>query len=159
MAVREGKWRCPHCSVVNRGAGLACRGCGATRDEHVSFFLDDDAPEVTDEALLNQARAGADWLCEYCSTSNAPEVKRCRQCGAERGTSPARAVRELADAVPPPAPAAAPVSISMSIKVVFALVALLLLGFCWRSIRKSEETVTVVGFEWQRSVDVEAFRT
>jgi rubrerythrin len=39
MAVREGKWRCPHCSAVNRGADLACGGCGATRDQHVTFFL------------------------------------------------------------------------------------------------------------------------
>jgi len=86
MAIREGKWRCPYCSIVNRGASMACPGCGATRDEHVAFFLEDDAPEVTDEALLARARAGADWLCRFCGASCPPALERCRNCGAERGT-------------------------------------------------------------------------
>ena len=55
MAIREGKWRCPYCSGVNRGAHLACNGCGATRDKDVTFFLEDDVPEVTD--LPARARA------------------------------------------------------------------------------------------------------
>jgi hypothetical protein len=84
MAIREGKWRCPYCSIVNRGASMACPGCGASRDEDVAFFLEDDAPEVTDEALLARARAGADWRCRFCGASYPPALERCGNCGAEQ---------------------------------------------------------------------------
>ena len=94
MAIREGKWRCPYCSGVNRGAHLACGGCGATRDKDVTFFLEDDAPEVADEALLARARAGADWLCLFCGASNPPDRGQCRNCGGGRGAAPSRPVVE-----------------------------------------------------------------
>ena len=84
MAIREGKWRCPYCAVANRGAAMACTGCGATRDKDATFFLEDDAEEVTDNALTARARAGADWLCTYCGDANPPERDHCRTCGAER---------------------------------------------------------------------------
>lgn len=165
MAIREGKWRCPYCGSVNRGADLACPGCGAQRDKDVSFFLEDQAPEVTDEKLLARARAGADWLCAFCSTSNAPEAAACVQCGAERGTSPSRPEREVRpEPPPPPRAAAAPAGRGRSGCLV-ALVALLLLGlgFCglaaWFSLRKSSDTVRVTGFAWERRLEVQALRT
>src|SRR5260370_21649808 len=88
MAIREGKWRCPYCSVVNRGADLTCTGCGATRDKDVQFFLEEAADEVTDEQLLATARAGADWLCQFCQTSNRPGLAHSRDFGAEPARSP-----------------------------------------------------------------------
>jgi len=170
MAIREGKWRCRYCSSVNRGADLACKGCGATRDKDVTFFLEDDAPEVTDEALLARARAGADWLCLFCQTSNRPQEGRCHNCGAERGTSPSRPERDLpltAPAVPPPAPPlpafSAPRRGGRGCGVVAAVLLLLALGFCavasYLAFRKTEETVTVSALEWERTIDVEAWRT
>jgi hypothetical protein len=178
VAIREGKWRCRYCSSVNRGAELACKGCGATRDKDVTFFLEDDAPEVTDEALLAVARAGADWLCLFCQTSNRPQESRCHNCGAERGTSPSRPERDVplaAPGVPPPSaapsvPPSAPLSAlsaprpgrggrGCAVAVVLALV----LGFCsvvsYFAFRKTEETVTVSALEWERTIDVEALRT
>src|SRR3989442_15810063 len=107
MATREGKWRCPYCSVANRGAAMACTGCGATRDKDVAFFLEDDAEEVTDDALIARARAGADWLCTFCGDSNAPERDHCRNCGAEKGSAPSRPVREVAGGQPAPGAASA----------------------------------------------------
>lgn len=161
MAVREGKWRCPYCSVVNRGADLACTACGATRDKDVAFFLDDDAPEVTDEALLEKARAGADWLCQFCQTSNRPGHPRCANCGAERGTSPSRPESEIRTEPPPP-PRDAPWKGGCAPRLV-ALLLLLAAGFCavagYFALRKTEETVKVAGFEWERAIEVESFRT
>ncbi len=163
MAIREGKWRCPYCAVVNRGADLRCTGCGATRDKDVQFFLEDDALEVTDEALLAKAQAGADWLCQFCQTSNTPDLDHCRNCGALRGTSPSRAVRDIPDAPPPPArPAAAPTAgcaIPTFLKLAAVVVLLLTAAFCYLALRKTDDTVTVAGFEWTRSIDVEAYRT
>jgi Zn-finger in Ran binding protein and others len=167
MAIREGKWRCPYCASVNRGADLACKGCGATRDKDVSFFLEDDAPEVTDAALLAQARSGADWLCQFCQTSNPPAESHCRNCGAERGTSPSRpeqmtplASGLLSATAPPPS---GPPRRRRGCGLVAAVLLLLSLGFCavvsYFALRKTEETVAVAGFEWERAIDVEAWRT
>ena len=167
MAVREGKWRCPYCSGVNRGAALACQGCGATRDKDVTFFLDEDAEEVTDEALLARARAGADWLCRFCGDSNPPDRDHCRNCGAEKGTAPSRAVRELPllSPLPPPRVPVAPAPSRTTRRfhpavagVLLALVALVVLA-AYLGLRRTEETLTVAGFEWERHVGVEAWRT
>lgn len=148
---------------MNRGADLACGGCGATRDKDVTFFLEGDAPEVADEALLATARAGADWLCPFCQTSNRPGATHCVQCGAEKGTAPSRPVRELRDGSAPPAPARPAPRRSRGCCLVIALGLLLLLGFCavsaYFALRKSDDAVSVSGFEWTRQVRVEALRT
>jgi hypothetical protein len=171
MAVREGKWRCPYCSSANRGRDLACQGCGAKRDKDVSFFLEDDAPEVEDPDLLAQARAGADWLCPHCGASNRPEEARCRSCGVERGAAASRQERvlPLTGPVPPSSPAAARAPLSSAGRgrkrgcgLVVGLALLLVLGFCavfgYIALRKTEEVVRVTGLEWERSIDVEALR-
>jgi hypothetical protein len=142
MAIREGKWRCPYCSVANRGAAMACTGCGATRDKNVAFFLEDDAEEVTDDALIARARAGADWLCTFCGDSNAPERDHCRNCGVEKGSAPPASARFRPWAV----------------AVLLVLVALVMAA-AYFGLRRTEETLTVAGFEWERHVAVEAWRT
>ncbi len=165
MTIREGKWRCPYCSSVNRGAHLACAGCGATRDKDVAFFLEDAAAQVTDEARLETARAGADWLCLFCQTSNRPDAGHCVQCGAEKGSAPSRAVREERAAPAVPAPVAAPDTPPRrgGCSLALAVVGLLVLGMCgfglWRSLRKTDETVTVKAHEWSRAIKVQALRT
>src|SRR5438093_2136224 len=183
MAVREGKWRCPYCSGINRGSALACLGCGATRDKDVAFFLDEGAEELADEGLLARARAGADWLCNFCGDSNTPDRDHCSNCGAEKGTAPSREVRVIelggASGAPPRPPArsgevnspprAAGYSLPESagassrfrpwlLSVLLALVALVVLA-AYLGLRRSEETLTVAGFEWERHVAVEAWRT
>ncbi len=166
MAVREGKWRCPYCSGVNRGSALACGGCGATRDKDVTFFLEEDAEEVTDEGRLARARAGADWLCNFCGDSNTPDRDHCRNCGAEKGTAPSRAVREVPLASPLPPPSARTEAARPSPRrfhpvvagVLLALVALVVLA-AYLGLRRTEETLTVAGFEWERHVAVESWRT
>jgi hypothetical protein len=83
MAIHEGKWRCKGCERVNRGRDIECQGCGEARGE-VEFFLDDDAPAVTEQPLLERAHAGADWICHYCSSSNAAGTEKCNGCGGPR---------------------------------------------------------------------------
>lgn len=161
MAVREGKWRCSYCEGVNRGAEPKCAGCGATRDKDVRFFLEDDAAEVLDPKLLERARSGAEWLCLFCSTSSPATAGRCTACGAERGTAPARPVLERRDA--PPGPPVAPARSRAGLRRGVAVALLLALAFCsvaaWQALRKTNEVVSVAGFEWERAVEIEAFRT
>jgi hypothetical protein len=146
---------------------MACSGCGATRDADVRFFLEDDAPEVVDEAMLARARAGADWLCRFCGSSSPPTQARCRSCGAERGDAASRPVGLVMPQPAPAAAAAAPAAPLASrpsrLGRVLVLALLLVLGLCavagYFAFRKTEETLTVAGFEWERSVAVEAYRT
>ncbi len=170
MAIREGKWRCPYCSGVNPGRELRCSGCGATRDKDVAFFLDEDAPEVQDQALIGTALAGADWLCLFCATSNRPHETKCVQCGAEKAAAPSRSVRDVtaggAAAAPqgalgrPPAPPPAKRSgCGPRAWGCLGVVLLLLSVFLYFAFRKTVETVEVVGLEWERTIDVEAYRT
>lgn len=168
MAIREGKWRCTYCSRVNRGRELRCAGCGATRDKDVAFFLEDDAPEVRDQAPLGTALAGADWLCLFCGTSNRPADPKCVQCGAEKGTAPSRPVREIPDAPPapqgalsrPPAPLAAKRGgCGPRAWGCLTLLAILFGLFLYSALRKTVESVEVTGLEWERTIDVEAYRT
>ncbi len=84
MATYEGKWRCLRCSTVNLGRHLNCLSCGVKRDENVQFFLDDEAPAVSDKQLLNQANAGADWICQYCDGNNRAFESNCSSCGNTR---------------------------------------------------------------------------
>jgi hypothetical protein len=165
VSVREGKWRCTYCSVVNRGAELACTGCGATREKDVSFFVEDDAEEVQDAALLKRAEAGADWLCTFCQTSNRPEATHCTNCGAERGSAPSRPVEDVP--APTPVPPASPTSLrpapASGRRTGCAILAVVLLflatGFCAASyflfFRKTETRAQVTGFEWDRAIAVE----
>jgi len=163
VAIREGKWKCPYCGGVSRGRDLACAGCAATRDDDVSFFLEDEAPEVTDEALLGTARAGADWLCSHCGSSNRPASPRCATCGAERGDSPVREVRErpLGPDAPPPVAAAglAPRARRRLLPVLLLLALALVGGIAWLLLRTGDVPVTVAGFEWERTIEVESLRT
>ncbi|MGE0455647.1 MAG: Ran-binding zinc finger domain-containing protein [Vicinamibacteria bacterium] len=166
MAIREGKWRCPYCSGVNRGADLACQGCGATRDEDVAFFLEEEAPEVADAGLIERARSGADWLCEHCGTSNPAPASRCAQCGVERGGARSREVRELRPEAPPPparAPAPPETPVARAFKLGCALLLVLVAGLFaiagYLALRKTSEKLTVAGLKWDRTITIEAFRT
>src|ERR1051326_2575230 len=102
--IREGKWRCTYCDAMNRGRDMKCVGCGATREQDVEFIYDENAPEVTDEAQLQAALAGPEWICETCGTSNANAREQCKQCGAPRGASRMREVKMVEETPPPPPP-------------------------------------------------------
>jgi hypothetical protein len=107
MTIREGKWKCSACGSINLGRLTQCQGCSRVRDPNVSFFLDDDAAEVTDEKLVGLASGGADWTCLFCNTENRAAETRCRQCSAERGTAPGRQERVILDGQAPDDPSAA----------------------------------------------------
>jgi len=87
--IREGRWDCGACGITGiLGRVRVCPDCGAPRPDDVSFYLSEDAPATDDEEQLLEARAGADWVCEHCGAGNSNRQESCKQCGADRGTSP-----------------------------------------------------------------------
>lgn len=108
----------------------------------------------------------APWRCPYCSASNAGPEPACVACGwapaADAGydSSPAGASGELtliAEApAPEPAVRARLVPGMLGAAVALALLVAAALGFL--ALRARAETLTVVGFEWRRAIEVEARR-
>jgi hypothetical protein len=168
MAIREGRWDCTSCGAAgNLGRTINCPSCGLPRLDGTRFYLPEDAPEITDAAHLAQARAGADWVCEHCGASARAAQEDCPGCGAPRGSSGTQEVHDydLGDiprdgkerrARPAAAqPVAARPKSPWRGRVV--LVALALLG--WWFFRSQEIGATVDGKQWNRTLEVQAYRT
>ncbi|HET7229871.1 MAG TPA: hypothetical protein VFJ16_07710 [Longimicrobium sp.] len=175
MAIREGRWDCPSCGAVGQlGRHVYCTGCGSPRPEKVTFYLPGDAAEVTDAAQLSQAQAGADWVCEHCGGSARAIDTACPGCGAPRGSSAERQVHEYGmddtprSGAPPraalsPPPSAArpqqPPRKSHFVRNVFLLLIASLIGWVGWANRTRHVEAVVTAKEWDRSIQVEAYRT
>ncbi len=177
MSIQEGRWDCDSCGTTGlRGRDMSCPNCGARRPEGVKFYLADDSEYVTDETRLEEARAGADWVCEWCGASNrAGLLETCSQCGAERGTSPSQQVKEysLEEAPdsgdntierrpPPPDPreqkSAPPLWKNPLVLGAVAVVLLACIGVAFLLMPREVEA-TVSGVSWERTIDVEQYQT
>lgn len=164
MAIREGAWDCPYCGQArNRGPDRFCGACGSPRGSDVKFYLPDDARVVEDEAEIERARAGPDWTCAFCGGDNPARNAFCVGCGAGRDGSPPRPVVEPTRPAEP-APAAAPKK-KLGLVALFGclggcgavLLLLTLLGMFLGMTR--DESLTVVGMRWERTLSVERYGT
>ncbi len=79
----ELQWRCPNCDGLNRGKDAFCASCGSPQPEDVEFEQAARQELITDEKLLKQAAAGADFHCAYCGTRNSITATTCSQCGSD----------------------------------------------------------------------------
>ncbi len=73
--------RCPSCGASRESGEMRMDGLGA--EDHDSAGRN-KAASVTDSALLELARAGADWFCEHCDSGNRGDRSICASCGASR---------------------------------------------------------------------------
>jgi hypothetical protein len=179
MTIREGRWDCQSCgSVEILGRHPICPRCGFPRPQGTRFYLLEDEPEVTDTPQLAAARAGANWLCEFCGASVPADLPKCTQCSALRGTSPQQTVRDYnlgqvprtGDGTPPPAKPAGPqplLAVTADARkrrptfgCLTLLIGLVVLGFVTTAFlivpRSRQVTVEAVG--WERTIQVEQLR-
>jgi hypothetical protein len=164
VAIREGKWKCSYCGQINQGRDVKCLQCGQVRGKDVVFFLDDDAAEVTDQELVGVARAGADWTCGFCSTNNRAKDTRCRQCGAERGSSPSLQektvgreadVKRDASSAAPARPRKNPLVVLGIIAAAVAVIGALVYFLFFST---SEKIGVLERGSWQRTIAIEEFK-
>jgi hypothetical protein len=162
MAIREGRWDCRYCGRAgNRGPDNHCLGCGAPRDAEVKFYLPPDAAEVTDAEALGRARLGPDWRCGYCGNDNPADAKFCGGCGAgSDGSEGKRKVSEIRDAAPAPVPPPGkPGGGKKTLGIVLGIVAAVIGGLWFFVFRTHSEELTVTGHAWERSIEIEKYRT
>jgi len=180
MATYEGKWRCLRCASVNLGRNVGCLTCGVKRSEDVEFFLDDDAPELSDENLLKQASAGADWICLYCGSNCRASENKCSGCGSWRSEGNkqlAEETRETGDwseaaqkaqNAQMPAPIQPPKPFFSRRLVKFGLLGIGAFGFIFVALfallifistRTYAVEVEVTNLEWNRSISIEEYKT
>lgn len=98
-----------------------------------------------------------DWTCRFCGTGNPASALECRSCGAAREAAAAPAAKDADRASPG---VETPKKGRAKIFAGVALVAAVLGGATgYLGTRRGEETVTVAGFEWERTVEIEAHET
>ena len=183
MAIREGAWDCTTCGRTrNRGPEKYCAGCGHPRGTEIEIYLPEDAEEVTDEAALERALAGADWCCDHCGGDNRADADFCTGCGAPGEGAATREVVVHRTGRSEPSTATAAVSSSanrpskarrkqlkrdyrrrtkssrkpLAIGCFVLVVIVALLTWCGRT---SSSTATVSGFGWERTIAIEKLLT
>lgn len=163
MAIREGRWDCPTCGTRGLlGRDTKCQNCGATRPEGIKFYLPENAPKVTNPDQLATAKAGADWICDYCGSSNRAVAPTCSNCGAPQGEK-----RQAVQAHPLPNADPAPSSPAKSHPkkprrklgclgwgFLATVVALIIFWF-----QPQQIDATVTQTHWQRSIEIEQLTT
>lgn len=168
MGIKEGKWKCSYCGGVNLGRDVKCTQCGQPRGKDVKFFLDGDAQEVADQGLVDMARGGADWTCAFCGTNNRGRETRCRQCGAEKGTSPSLQEKMVIEGAPAAGPAATPQPAAAAPArrrrpllvggIAAGCVAAIALLIYFLFFSTTEKTAVLDRGEWQRIVTIEDYK-
>jgi hypothetical protein len=179
MAIREARWDCQYCGTTGiLGRHQACSKCGRSRPAGTKFYLAEDE-EVADQKLVEKAAIGPDWVCEFCSSSNPADVSVCQSCHAPReATSPEQQAKEyeLGQAPtagdmsldePQPRPTAAETKKKAGAKglpaALIGVAAFLFLCIClvgaFFIFGGRDTSATVSGFQWERTVAVEAFGT
>jgi len=160
----EGYWICPNCNAKNRGAEQQCDACGAIRGEDVQFHCDGDAPVITDEAELAKAKAGPDWVCQFCGNTSPAASEKCTGCGSARGSGKQRAVKEIPQggAQPqsgPAKPKAPPQPMPAAFKIGCGVIALLFFVLMFLSSRETPEKIEIIDNQWTRIIERQEYKT
>jgi hypothetical protein len=169
-------WNCQFCGTEKLLAKTHkhCPNCGGAQDPSWRYFPS-DAEKV---AVEGHVYVGADWICSACQSPNANNATHCTQCGGGKDgatTAPRRHAQERAqgkvfhgeteaDARAERAATSAPIAeleeprhLSatgvIGLLVVGLVLVLIGLALFW----KDEVQLTVVGHNWERSIDVERF--
>ena len=166
----EGYWFCPNCESKNMGAKQNCSACGAVRGENVEFYCDDDAPAITDEAELAAAKAGPDWICEFCGNTSPSGAKNCTGCGSSRSDGKKRKVSEesfseeteepveKAENKKSEAPAKPAKPLPFGCQIGCGIFVLLFLVFSWLSCSEKAGKLEIVENSWTRTIQVEEYK-
>ena len=149
--VVENAWKCGACGHQNLGRDLACTNCGATKRKADADEVPAEGPEVTDQALLQMANAGANWVCQFCGSQTRNTDGTCKNCGSRSNEAPKQSVAERVTGTGPAAGQAKPPSRTVYY-VVGGLAVVGLLGALL--FMPHHVGAKVVGVHWDYEIDV-----
>jgi ribosomal protein L37E len=170
MAIQVGRWDCSFCGHKgNPGPEQHCSACGKPRGDNVKFYLPDDAETVTGMAEIARAKSGPDWVCDYCGASNIHTAQNCHACGNVKNQadqSLATRTYNLGEvptngnqAKPAPQSNVSPRRSPKKRKGLVIIGIVIALIFVFYQLGKPKVVdLTVIGHEWQRTIDVENYR-
>lgn len=161
MAIKIGRWDCAQCGHAgNAGPITRCEKCGASRPEDVVFYLDDDSEIVNNVNKIKEAKSGADWVCSFCSTHNKVSQTICQSCGNDRDiTDGDESLKEKTHLYKQNSKSdKKPFKLGKGFKrVLIAIVSFFALFFLL-ALFTSDIDVTVNGFKWERSIEIEEYK-
>jgi len=103
--------------------------------------------------------AAADWRCRFCGTLNGAAAGQCRSCGAASGAAATRDGGSAAALSASGTEAAARSGRWRALAAIAAVSALLGAATVYLARQPDAEAVTVAGFEWERSVEIQDHET
>jgi len=165
MAIREGRWDCDQCTKKRiLGRDMTCPGCGRKRPEGTHFYLVDNEPKVIDRGQIKRAEKGCDWYCERCKSANMADEISCSQCGASKSYLITKTNK---DTLPEPyglykkiLPTLNQPRQKSPIKIVGLTVgSLVFISLILYILWPKEIILEVAGFHWERSVNIEVYKT
>jgi hypothetical protein len=97
-------WKCSTCGTINGGLSKKCgervikdgkvtkgsgEGCGKPQDREDWFMPDDISvnANLTDAGDIAKAKAGVDWYCGYCGSTQRRTNGECASCGGDKEAS------------------------------------------------------------------------
>lgn len=83
LGVVKLEWTCPKCGSRNPGPEKTCLSCGAPQPQDVQFEKAADQELITDDEVVQKAKAGPDIHCAFCGARNSAGSEVCTQCGAD----------------------------------------------------------------------------
>ncbi len=171
MSVYVGRWDCPTCGTrAIPGPETRCPNCHASRPPNVRFYLPDDAELLDSEEARKAAASGPDWICGHCQTQNKAIHTDCQACGNPRdelSEDVALQERQYSSEEVPVGSFAPKRTLHPSekqpkkrksrwgLRGVLMLAALFFGGWILLQTFPKHVQVKVVGFEWQRSIQLE----
>jgi len=167
----EGYWDCSSCGTrAIRGRSRECPNCGKPRGEETRFYMLDK--KYVDENQSRHISRNPNWLCSFCRQLNSDSVSACKSCGASKSDSEenyfemraredekaaTRRQFEATGGFPLKAKSSASKLKILGISVVIVLLLVLsVLGI--KQFSKPKE-VTVTGFSWEKSLEIEQYKT
>lgn len=164
--ILEGLWDCPYCKTKGIG-GLVkhCPACGHPQDNGTHFYLG-TATKYLEDDLAKEYGQGADWVCPYCGSLNRVHFQYCANCSSakeeakedyfSREEKPQDAEPETTEA--PETPRTQPVKRGWKRFLPLIVIAVVIAGLVALLAPRSADG-KVLEKRWERSVDVEAWRT
>lgn len=175
-----GYWDCPNCKSKGiRGDIRECPNCGNPRGSDTKFYMGQNIQYVPSDKASTINR-NPDWLCSYCNALNSADLQECKGCGASKTESDKNYFDLHKNDNQPDK--TQPVNHSMTqnqndnqntprnrdftalaapvIKAgIFAAIAAILIFLCLFIFATRSEEMTVSGFSWVRTIEIEKLIT